>query len=253
VTPPEAAPAGVFHELAAGAAVDARTALSGWRSEGVAPPGRPRVALNMITSVDARVTKDGRSGGLSSAADRELFHVLRAQADAVIAGANTVRIERYGPIIRDREVRERRQRAGLRPQPYAVIASHSGLIDPSLPILADPDSHVVVVGAPGNALPPSPATVDYIRTGSLREAASELRSRFAVELLLCEGGPTLAGQLLADGLIDELFLTLAPRLIGGPAGPSFLGSPAPADTALTLTQLLRCGDELFSRWRLAPS
>ncbi len=243
-----------FEELTVAQTLDANAALRDWRREASPPGSRPRVAINMITSVDARVTKDGRSGGLSSEADRELFHALRAQADAIMAGANTARIERYGPIIRDPDVRARRRAAGLRPQPYAVLATHSGRIDPSLPLLADAETHVIVVGPGETHLPPCAARVDYIANRTLDGAFTELRNRFGVDLVLCEGGPTLCGVLLTAGLVDEIFLTIAPRLLGGPPGPTFIDSPPPeAETALTLLQLLRSGDELFARYRCGPA
>jgi len=243
-----------FDELTIARTFDAHAALRDWRGEGSPPGSRPRIAINMITSVDARVTKDGRSGGLSSGADRELFHALRAQADGVMAGANTARIERYGAIIRDPEVRESRRAAGLRPQPYAILATRSGRIDPSLPLLADPDTHVIVVGPGDSDLPSCAARVDFIRDARLDRALTELHDRFGVDLLLCEGGPTLCGVLFAAGLVDELFLTITPRLLGGPPGPTFVDSPPPeAETALTLLQLLRSGDELFARYRCGPA
>lgn len=243
-----------FAELTVAQTLDAHTALREWRGERPPLGSRTRIAINMITSVDARVTKDGRSGGLSGEADRELFHALRAQADAVMAGANTARIERYGAIIRDSATRERRRAAGLRPQPYAILATRSGRIDPSLPLLADRDTHVIVIGPAGADLPPCAARVDYIRGETLDGAFTQLRERFGVELLLCEGGPTICGVLFTAGLVDDLFLTITPRLLGGPPGPTFIDSPpTAAETRLTLVQLLRSGDELFVRYRCAPA
>jgi len=133
----------------AGGECGAREALAGWRDELLGDrqrPRGPRLALNMVASVDGRVAIGGRSAPLSGPPDRELFHELRAQADAVMVGAGTVRIERYGPIIRDADVRERRRAAGLREQPLAVIASRSLDLPADLPLLADPDSHIVVLG-----------------------------------------------------------------------------------------------------------
>jgi len=238
-----------LQELTASSARDAREVLRGLRD---APPpvaGRPRVALNMIVSVDGRVTIEGRSGGLGGPADREFFHALRAEADAVLAGASTVRTERYGPIIRDAAVRERRVAQGLRPQPLAVIATRSLDLDPALPLLGDAGSQVVLIGPATGELSRCAAAVEYIRTAALDDALRELHDRFSVRLLVCEGGPTIAGALAAAGLLDELFLTIAPRLVGGDPGPTFLDRSQLKDgVALTLRALLRAGSELFAHY-----
>ena len=110
----------------------------------------------MIASVDGRISVAGRSAALGGPADRALFHALRARADAVVVAAGTVRSERYGPIIRDPDVRDRRERQGLRPQPLAVIVSRTLDLDPTLPLLADRSSHVVI-------LTPATGDVPYCR------------------------------------------------------------------------------------------
>ena len=237
----------------AGGDCGAREALAGWRDERLSGererPRGPRLALNMVASVDGRVTIGGRSGPLSGPPDRELFHALRAEVDAVMAGAGTVRIERYGPLIRDAQVRERRRAAGLREQPLAVIASRSLDLPPDLPLLADRDSHVVVLG-PGNAtLDGALATISYIRSPSLAGGLAELQSRYGVGLVVCEGGPTLAAALARENVIDELFIARSPQLVGGAPGPTVLadtGEPAPH--RLELRQLLGAGDTLFARY-----
>jgi riboflavin biosynthesis pyrimidine reductase len=207
------------------------------------------VALNMVASVDGRVTIDGRSAPLSGPADRELFHALRAEADAVLAGGRTAGIERYGPIIRDEAVRARRQAAGLPAQPLAVLATRTLDLDPALPLLADGDSHVVLIGPLRGELPASAARVDYIRSESLSHGLGELRERFDVQLVVCEGGPTLAAALFHQHALDELFVARSPQLVGGEAGPTLLADAAvAAPTALRLALLLAHGDELFSRY-----
>jgi riboflavin biosynthesis pyrimidine reductase len=231
-----------------GGECSAATALAGWREEPARADGRPRVALNMIASVDGRVTIDGRSGGLGGPADRELFHALRAETDAVLAGAGTVRSERYGPLIRDSHVRAQRLAAGLAAQPLAVIVTNSLDLDPALPLLADSDSHVVILGSSSGSLEAA-ANVDYVRTDSLTEGLAELRSRFGIRLVVCEGGPTLNGALLADQVIDELFLALAPYLVGGDAGPGLLlDQEEPELRALELRLLLAHESELYARY-----
>jgi riboflavin biosynthesis pyrimidine reductase len=226
--------------------LDAAQALAGWReqtrSEGV--------ALNMIASVDGRIAVGGRSAPLGSPADRALFHALRARADAVMAGAGTIRTERYRPIIRDGAVVEQRRREGLTSQPLAVIVSRSLEIDATVPLLADPASHIVVLTPSAGEIAAAAATVDYVRSATLREGLVALRERFGVGPIVCEGGPSLNGALAAESLIDEIFLALAPLLVGDvPGGRAVVtGGAPPAPERLELRMLLEASEHLFARY-----
>jgi riboflavin-specific deaminase-like protein len=232
---------------------DAAQALAGWREEPPRDAARPRIALNMIESVDGRIAVDGRSGALGGPADRELFHALRADCDAVMAAAGTVRAERYGPIIRDAGVRERRDAAGLRAQPLAVIVTRSLDLDVDLPLLADSASHVVVLGPTTGTLPATAATVDYIRHEKLADGLAELRERFGTALVVCEGGPSLNGSLHREDLIDELFVAISPNLVGGELGPSLIADHGVGVLrALELRMLLHHDSELYARYVVVP-
>src|SRR5579862_1871860 len=125
-----------------GESVDVAGALDGWREDRAAGAG---VSLNFIASADGRIAVEGRSGPLGGAADHALFHALRARADAVLVGAGTARSEGYGPLVKPARARAERARAGLPEQPLALIASSSLEFDPALPLLADPESHVVIL------------------------------------------------------------------------------------------------------------
>jgi riboflavin-specific deaminase-like protein len=182
--------------------------------------GRPYVMLNMATTLDGRATIDGRSGPIGNRADRELFHALRADVDAVMAGAGTVRVERYGRIIPNEATRERRRARGLEEEPLACVVSARLSLPDDLPLLNEPAAHVVIVTSSAASLSGARAQLDYVRAASdglldLRAAMRELAERFGVRTLLCEGGPHLNGALLQAGLVDELFLSLAPKLTGG--------------------------------------
>ncbi len=246
-------PPTLFHRLLpAGEPVDAAGLLDGLRPELRAPLGRPHVALNMIASVDGRGAVDGRTRGLGSPGDREIFHRLRAQADAVMVGASTIRDERYGPLIRDPELAALREARGQPAQPLAVTASRSLDFDPRLPLLADPDSRVVVLTPSSGEIPPSAARVSYLRGGSLAEQLAAVRRDLGVRSIVCEGGPTLNGELLAGGLVDELFLTISPLLLGGPDPLTIVEGPA-ARTDLALAWLLEHAGLLYARYRvIAP-
>jgi riboflavin-specific deaminase-like protein len=185
-----------------------------------ADAGRPYVILNMASTVDGRASIDGRSGAIGDNADRELFHALRASVDAVMAGAGTVRVERYGRIIANEATRSRRREQGRSEEPLACIVSGRLSLAPDIPLLGEPAAHVVLVTSSAASLPQTGAQLDYIRAQrdgqlDLRQALVELSERFGVRTLLCEGGPHLNGQLLLAGLVDELFLSFSPKLAGG--------------------------------------
>jgi riboflavin biosynthesis pyrimidine reductase len=227
-----------------------------------APANRPSVMLNMVSTADGRATLGGRSGTISDRADRELFHCLRASVDAVMAGAGTVRVERYGRIIPSEERRHERVERGLSEEPLACIVSGRLALDPDIPLLADPHSHVVIVTSSAASLPASGgrgAQIDYVRAErdgvlDLPAAFAELRERFAIESLLCEGGPHLNSHLLRAGLVDELFLSFAPLLAGGDeldgqAPLRILAGPAlDPPVSLELLGALESKSELFLRY-----
>ncbi len=183
-----------------------------------APAERPYVVCNFVSSVDGKATVGGRSAGLSDEADRRVFHLLRTQVDAVLAGTGTLRVERYGALVRDPALVRLREDEGRAPRPLAVVVSRSGDVPYDIPLFADADTHVALYAPSQPARPPCAAQVyehAVPAAGELAAVLRSLRAEHGVRSLMCEGGPTLFNALLADGLVDELFLTLAPSLIGG--------------------------------------
>jgi riboflavin-specific deaminase-like protein len=235
-------------------------AIEGLGLGGRAPAGRPYLVLNMISTLDGKATIEGHTAGIGSRADRELFHHLRTQADAVMAGAGTLRVERYGRIVRDPALREKRRREGLDPDPVActVSATLDGLED--LPLLATPEQRVIVLTGASSELPGAAASVEYVRAPASSAPAGEvdiaaalgrLRSEHGVRSVLCEGGPTLNAELLRAGVVDELFLSLAPKLAGGAAALTIVaGAALPETVELELVSLLEHEGELFLRLRV---
>jgi riboflavin-specific deaminase-like protein len=231
-----------------------------------APPSvggreRPYVLLNMVSTADGRATLSGRSGPISGPADRELFHGLRTAVDGVMAGAGTVRTERYGRIVSEESRRRLRRERGLSDEPLACIVSGRLELPCDIPLLADPAARVVILTPSAASLQGVAAQVDYVRAGSdgrldLPAAFTELRERFAVRTLLCEGGPHLNTQLLLSGLVDELFLSLAPRLAGGdPAATGgalriLAGGEFDPPVGLELLSALESESQLFLRYRV---
>lgn len=220
---------------------------------GLAPPA---LSLNMIATADGRASLEGRTASLGNRADRELFHALRAISDAVLVGASTVRRERYGRIIRDPDVRARRLRAGRTEEPLAVIVSQSLHLSPELPLLATPGARVVVLTGGDGEVPPCRASVEYIREPGdggvdLTRALARLRERFAVDAVLCEGGPRLNADLLEAGLVDELFLSVSPKLAGGADALRIVhGAELAPPRELELISALESDSHLFLRYAL---
>ncbi len=220
-----------------------------------AHPDRPHTIANFVESVDGRATLDGRSAPLSDPGDRAIFHTLREKVDAVIAGTGTLRVERYGPLIRDADARQRRVESDLDPQPLACVITRSGDVPVDIPLFEDEDSRIVLfAAAPAPALPEHVEVVE-LDPGelTLTTALRHLRRHHGVHRLLCEGGPTLFGALLHEGLIDELFVTIAPKLAGGGRGPTITSGAALADPAkLHIRGLLERGGSLFARYEVSP-
>jgi riboflavin biosynthesis pyrimidine reductase len=182
------------------------------------PPAgeRPAVRLNMIASVDGATAVAGVSGGLGGRADHELFAVLRSLADVVLVAAGTVRAERYGPSA----------------VPIAVV-SRSCRLDWDSPFFAAPIAQPIVITvekAPPLERKRATDLADVVIAGErdvdLVTALDALRAR-GFGAVLAEGGPSLNGQLAAAGLLDEVCLTLSPRLVGADA-KRILAGPAPA-------------------------
>ena len=192
-------------------------------------PSAPYVRVNFVTSIDGAVSVDGRSGALGTPADKRIFGLLRDLADVVLVGAGTVRAENYGAAHTDSELRKRLHREGLGGDPdgtpprIAVVTSTAAL-DPASKLFTDTGARPIILtttaapddrkkllidaGAEVIEAEPGEATVTAVR------AALEGRG---LRRVLCEGGPSLFGQFLTAGAVDELCLTVSPQLVGGTA------------------------------------
>jgi len=218
-----------------------------------APVDRPYTIVNFVASADGRASFEGRSGGLSNPADREMFHGLREHVDAILVVTGTLRTERYGRLVRDPDRRRRRAGSGLRPEPLACIFSRSGDIPIDIPLFAQ-DGVPVVVFTPGrldtSALA---ADVEVVRLDpgelTLTTMMRRLRSAYDIRSLLCEGGPTVFGALLQEDLVDELFLSIAPLLTGGGRAPGITNGPPLGELReLSLVWVLESDGALFLRY-----
>jgi riboflavin biosynthesis pyrimidine reductase len=197
-----------------------------------APADRPFIAVNMVSSADGKATLAGRTAPMSAPVDRELFHHLRAQADGILVGAGTVRIEGYGRVTKTDELQAKREREGLRPDAVCVIVTRSGELGDDSPLLKQD--------------PGSVRLIDNPKTGLAELRAAGIRS------LLCEGGPHLNATLFDEGLVDELFLTIAPTVAG--AGETLTiveGHALPEAVDLELLTAHEADGHLFLRYRVS--
>ena len=216
-----------------------------------APPGRPYVVANMVVTADGWATIGERSGPIGGAADHVLFHALRGRVDAVLAGTQTLAAENYGRLIREGDRRADRERRGLAGDPIACVLTRSGHLPDGIPLLADPASTVVVYSARPVTLGDCAATVhvQVLEDYSAAAALAALATDHDVRSVLCEGGPSLLGGLLAEGVVDELFLTVAPLLGGGdPPRTATAGPALPEPARLELRSVLESEGELLLRY-----
>lgn len=238
------------------AELTAEEATSGLRLGELAPPDRPYLVLNMVETLDGRVAIDGRSGPIGNRADRELFHGLRTQGDAVMVGAGTLRTERYGPVTKSDELRERRRRDGLAPDAVTCVVSGRLELPPDLPLLQDPGSEVLILTASHDEPPDVPSRCECIRGEigphglELAPLLGRLRSDHGIRSIVCEGGPSLNESLFQEGLVDELWLALAPKIAAGEALTMVSGPVLRPVRELSLVAVLESEDHLFMRYRL---
>jgi riboflavin biosynthesis pyrimidine reductase len=202
---------------------------------------RPWVMANFVASVDGTSAVEGRTRPLSGPADRALFRLLRARADVVLVGAGTVRAEGYGPV------------GGDRPAPLAVV-SRSLDLDWDSALFTEaavPTLVVTCAGADAGRRARAEQAGEVVVVGDqwvdIGEAVAQLGRR-GHQVVLCEGGPCLLGELVVTDVLDELCLTLSPLVAGG-AGPRIVtGGVLAAPRPLQLASVLEDGGHLFLRY-----
>jgi riboflavin biosynthesis pyrimidine reductase len=232
--------------------LDVSELIAGLKLGDRATAERPYTVANLIESIDGRATFDGRSSALGDDGDKQVFRALRSVCDVVLAGTGTLATEHYGRLVRDADVQAARARHGLAPQPLLCTVTRSGHVPPGIPLLADPDARVVIYSGAAVDLGDVAASVEVITVDpgrlSFASALDDLRVRRQARLVLCEGGPTVLGQLIEDRAIDELFLTFAGKLAGG-TGPGIVSGLALQDPlAVSLLWLLEQDGSLFLRY-----
>lgn len=164
------------------------------------PAGRALVRLNMIASADGGASLGGVSGALGGQGDHAVFAALRELADVVLVGMRTVVSEQY--------------HAPTRPDARVFVVTSKPDVSGNAELFASGRATLVLPEDTGAA----PSGVPTIRAGSGgRVDLTRIVADLAGTVVMLEGGPTLAGLMVARGLVDEFFLTVSPRLIAGDA------------------------------------
>lgn len=220
------------------------------------PPDRDRwVALMMVAAADGALTVGGVSGPLGGDGDLAAFRALRAAADVVMVGAGTARAEGYGPVKVRPALQERRRGRGQpeRP-PLAIVTRSLDLTGAEAVLDADPAPWIVTcAAAPADALATlrdrgATVVVAGDDTVDLVDAFDQLAAS-GLDRVVVEGGPRLNHDLVAAGVADELFLTIAPTLVGG-TGPRLVGDALPDAVGLRLLEGRQHGDDVLLRYAI---
>lgn len=226
-----------------------------YRDDRVAHHDRPWVLVNMIGSADGGIEIDGLSGPLGSAGDKDVFGTLRTLPDVILVGSGTAIAEDYGPTSTSVSTRARRLASGAWPVARIAVVSNSLSFDlEGRMFTGTADQRPIVLtsnGADAARLEEVRRHADVIVTpGDRVDLASGLASlrELGARVVLSEGGPALNGQLLADDLVDEVCLSVAPLMVGGDARRMATGPGLATQLELELRHVLTEDHYLFLRY-----
>jgi riboflavin biosynthesis pyrimidine reductase len=215
----------------------------------------PWLRVNFISTIDGAAHLDGSSTGLGTPSDKQVFGVLRELADVILVGAGTARAEDYGGARTNEARREWRLDRGLAAVPPVAIVSAGAHIDPTSRLLTDTSVAPIILtctDAPAERkaqLTAAGAEVLEIGTDQVStEAILTTLEGLGLDRILCEGGPSLFGQLVADDAVDELCITTSPLLVSGTTGRIAV-SPQTVRTPMARAHLLTDDDgTVLTRW-----
>lgn len=221
--------------------------------------GLPFILVNMAMTADGKIATANRAvHSFGSARDREHLYELRATVDAVMCGARTVEISRSILDPGGAKFQRRRLNHGLAEYNLRIIISGSGTIDPKAEIFKEKFSPLIVLTT-GRAAPKELARLRELTDAvkicgktevDFRSAFRWLRAKWNVRRLLCEGGGELNGALFSTRLVDEIHLTICPKIFGGRTAPTIAeapGFPRLADAQqFQIQSAQRWQDELFT-------
>jgi riboflavin biosynthesis pyrimidine reductase len=217
--------------------------------------GRPGLRVNMIASVDGATAIGGVSGPLGGPPDRVVYRLLRSLADVVLVAAGTVRAENYKPALVYDDYLDARRARGQRDAPRIAVVTRKLDLDFDLPLFREATERTIIVtttDAPAEPLAVARSLCDVITVGDGQvnlPAAMVALGELGAQHVLSEGGPSVNGALADADLIDEVCLTVSPRLASGDAKRILSGPDLPAPVEVELRSLLEQDGFLLARYR----
>jgi riboflavin biosynthesis pyrimidine reductase len=215
------------------------------------PQSSPWLRANMVASLDGAASYEGKVSPLGSEVDQQVLSLLRGLADVVIVGANTIRVEGYGPIPPRDSWRDVRR--GRPPAPSLAIVSARLDLDFDAPVSADAYVRPILVtcaSAPEERRKAAQRRADVLVCGDLIAdigTALDALAELGFTRQLTEGGPRLLAEVAAAGRLDELCLTLSPRIVAG-NGPRIINGPLIEDLSMRLGHVFEADGFLFTRY-----
>ncbi len=222
---------------------------------------RPFVTVNFAVTWDGKVSTRNRTpSDFSSKRDKQRLLEIRSKGDALMVGRSTIAADNMRMGLPDKELRAARVQRGQTEFPLRVIVTNKGLLDPTLQVFQYSFSPIHVFST--QQMPATyrerlkeKATLHLENGDSLKLAKvlETLQRRYGVNRMVCEGGPTVFKALLADGLVDEICLTLCPRIFGGAKALSLSGITGdflPKSTMCRMSAMEIVEDECFLRYQV---
>lgn len=232
------------------AIIGSRAAYADLEFNAGASEERPYVIVNMVTTVDGQGRIGENTADLGGDGDADLFASLRERVDCVMAGVGTIAAEHYKAPARGDDVQARRSADGFAPRPLVATMTRSGELPTAAPLFSDAGLKIAVASEVEISSDGIAAAVERVETVDPAEFLHALRRDFGVRSVLLEGGPHLNTPFLAGELVDELFLTVAPVLIGNADPFPIVAGPLPAKQKLHLISAYSGDEHLYLRYRV---
>lgn len=223
-------------------------------------PDRPYTMLSCSVSLDGYLGDQTPRLALSNEADFDRVDEVRASCDAIMVGAVTVRTDNPRLLVRSQARRDERTAHGLTSSPMKITVTNRVDLDARSNFFTTGETEkLVYTSSPRVAdararLGPVATIVDGGRRVRMRRLSEDLADR-GVERLMVEGGGVVHTQFLADDLVDELQLVVAPFFVGDSSAPRFVSDgrfPWNAGRRATLAEARQIGDVVLLRYALSP-